>query len=212
MIQQLQAATRAQETAQQAQQQAQQQTIAELRSTLTDRDRVLAALTVQQAEHAKQLAESEEIIAALRTNLKADGNDAMGLRQAIKRQQAEINNLRQRLTETSNQLASRNERVVQLQKTLAERKQVIADLRKRQDAPVRSRAAGPAPTDQASRLAEAAADTGEVDREQPEAESAVVGEGSQPDPQLDGGTSTEEAAEAILLDEETGSGEQQAVG
>ena len=143
---------------------------------MAERDRALAALTVQQAERAKQVAESEEIIAALRTNLKAEGNDAMGLRQAIKRQQAEINNLRQRLTETSNQLAIRNERVVQLQKTLAERKQVIADLRKRQDAPARSKAAGAAPTEQASRLAAAAEETTEVEIEELETVGEVVGE------------------------------------
>ncbi len=54
IAQQLQGATRAQEAAQQAQ----QQTIAELRNTVAERDRALAASTAQQAERAKQLAES----------------------------------------------------------------------------------------------------------------------------------------------------------
>ena len=175
---------------------------------MAERDRALAVLTAQQVERAKQVTESEEIIAALRTNLKAEGNDVMGLRQAIKRQQAEINNLRQRLTETSNQLASRNERVVQLQKTLAERKQVIADLRKRQDAPARSKAVGPAPAGQASRLAEAAEETTGVELEELEAVGEVVGEGLHPDVQLDGGAFTEAEAEASLRDEEVGSGEE----
>ena len=211
MTQQLQSAMHAQETAQQAQQQAQQQTIAELRNTLAERDRALAALTVQQADRAKQVAESEEIIAALRTNLKAEGNDAMGLRQAIKRQQAEINNLRQRLTETSNQLASRNERVVKLQKALAERKQVIANLRKRQDAPARSKTAGSAPAEQASRPSEAPAETSEVDRDELEALDEVVGEELHLPVQFDGGALTEEKAEVSLRDEEVGSGEEQEV-
>ena len=117
--------------------------------------------------------------------------------------------MRQRLTETSNQLASRNERVVQLQKTLAERKQVIADLRKRQDAPARSKAVGSAPAEQASRLSEATADTSEVDRDELEALDKVVGQELHPPVQLDGGVFIEEEAEVSLQDEEVGSGEEQ---
>ena len=133
---------------------------------VAERDRALAALTAQDAERGKQLAESEEIIAALRANLKAEGNDAMGLRQAIKRQQAEINALRQRLTETSSQLANRNERLAQLQIALADRKQIIADLRKRADAPSRSKGGGRAYP--ASAAAEASERTLEIDRQEEE--------------------------------------------
>lgn len=71
--------------------------------------------------------ELKEIIASLRSNLKAEGSDAVGLRQAIKRQQAEINGLRGKLSDATSQLANRNERLAQLQQSLTERKQTIAD-------------------------------------------------------------------------------------
>ena len=66
----------------------------------------------------------------------------MGLRQAVNRQQAEINNLRLKLKDVTGQLSSRNERLAQLQNTLTDRKQTIVELRRKLD---QATQAGPGP-------------------------------------------------------------------
>ena len=57
----------------------------------------------------------------------------MGLRRAVKRQQAEINTLRERVGQLTAQLSSRNERLTQLQSALSERKAAVIELRRKLD-------------------------------------------------------------------------------
>ncbi len=101
----------------------------------------------------------------------------------------------------------RNERLAQLQKTLTERKQIIADLRKRQDAPTRSKAGRLA--ERESEPAEAAAYAKEIDLDEPEALGEMVSEASHTDSQLDDGHSVEPAPEVGLPDEAPVLGEEQ---